>query len=233
MPQFTAADYLALTCFLTSWVGYTVAADHTRLRERGITAAMDHHRERWMLAMLRRDDPRVVDTIIQGSLLNGIAFFASTSIIVVGGLMAMLGAADRAVAVLADLPFTANPTVADWELKLLLLVTIFVYAFFKFAWSFRLLKYCSILIGAAPLEREPSPEDDAYARRIAQLISLEALHFNQGLRAFFFALGALGWFIHPYAFMGATAWVTVVLYRREFHSRSLQLLRGTDPKPGS
>ncbi len=225
MLQFTVADYLALAWFLLSWVGYTVAADHTRLRHRSITVIMDRHRERWMQTMLCRDDPRVVDTIIQGSLLSGIAFFASTSIIVVGGLVAMLGATDRAMDVLSELPFAVTPNAAEWELKLLLLTTIFVYAFFKFAWSFRLLKYCSILIGAAPLSRESTPNNKRYAQRIAKLISLEAKHFNQGLRAFFFALGALGWFVHPYVFIAATAWVTMVLYRREFRSRSLALLK--------
>lgn len=36
---------------------------------------------------------------------------------------------------------------------------------------------------------------------------------------------ALGWFLHPYLFMAATAWVTWVLYRREFRSKSLACLQ--------
>jgi uncharacterized membrane protein len=175
-----------------------------------------------MMRMLYRDDPRIVDTTIQASLLSGIAFFASTTIIVVGGLIALLGATDQAIRVLADIPFAIKHSRGTWELKVLLLITIFVYAFFKFAWSFRLLKYSAILIGATPLRSEIDAKAEDFARRIAELISLEAVHFNQGLRSYFFALAALGWFIHPYLFIAATAWVTVVLYRRDFHSRSLR-----------
>lgn len=221
----TPFDYLALGWFLLCWLGYTQLADHTRWHDKSITAAMNRYRLRWMQVMLRRDDPRIVDTTILASLLSGIAFFASTSIILVGGLIAMLGATDQAMRVLGDLPFVAKPSSTAWELRVLLLITIFIYAFFKFAWSFRLLKYCSILIGAALPRSELDAEADDFAKTIAGLISIEAAHFNQGLRAYFFALAALGWFLHPALFMFATAWVTLVLYRREFRSRSLAFLR--------
>lgn len=187
--------------------------------------AMNRYRLRWMQTMLRRDDPRIVDTNIQSSLLSGIAFFASTTIIVVGGLVAMLGAEDKAVRVLAELPFVMQPSGTLWEFKLLLLISIFVYAFFKFAWSFRLLKYCSILIGAVPSRTEVDADTEAFIERIACMISIEGMHFNLGLRAYFFALAALGWFLHPYAFIVATAWVTWVLYRREFRSKALLCLQ--------
>jgi uncharacterized membrane protein len=187
---------------------------------------MNRYRLRWMLTMLRRDDPRIVDTNIQSSLLSGIAFFASTTMIVVGGLVAMLGAADKAVRVLEELPLVVQHSRPVWEFKLLLLIGIFIYAFFKFAWSFRLLKYCSILIGAVPSRTDVDLNTEAFIERIACLISIEGMHFNLGLRAYFFALAALGWFLHPFAFMVTTAWVTWVLYRRDFRSKALTCIRG-------
>lgn len=224
MLDFTVLDLIAFGWFLLCWIGYNLIADHTRWGQKSFTSAMNEYRLRWMLTMLRRDDPRIVDTTIQSSLLNGIAFFASTTIILVGGLFAMLGASDQAIRILSDIPFVVKPSRTVWELKLLLLVVIFIYAFFKFAWSFRLLKYCSILIGAVPLKSEIDGHAEVFAKRIACLIGIEAEHFNQGLRAYFFALAALGWFLHPYLFIAATAWITMVLYRREFHSRSLTCL---------
>jgi uncharacterized membrane protein len=191
-----------------------------------MNSAMNGIRQRWMQTMLRRDDPRIVDTMIMASQLSGIGFFASTSIIVVGGLFALVGAADEAINLLASIPLVATPSRTVLGLKLLLLITIFVYAFFKFAWSFRLLKYCSVLIGATPLASECDAQGEDFVKRIACLIGIEAVHFNQGLRAYFFALAALGWFLHAYVFMFATAWVTVVLYRRDFRSRSLACLQG-------
>lgn len=225
MHALTTSDYLGLGWFLLCWVGYTRIADYSRWHNRSIMAAMNRYRIRWMQVMLRRDDPRIVDTTIVASLLSGIAFFASTSIIVVGGLIAMLGATDQAMRVLESLPLVAKPSRTIWDLKVLLLITIFIYAFFKFAWSFRLLKYCSILIGATAPREELDETDDTLARSIGELISIEAVHFNQGLRAFFFALAALGWFLHPWVWMLASAWVTLVLYRREFRSRSLACLK--------
>ena len=226
MSDFTRLDFVAFGWFFFCWIGYTIMADHTRWHQKSLSGVMNVYRQRWMQTMLHRDDPRIVDTTIQASLLSGIAFFASTSIIVIGGLVAMLGATDQAIRVLGDIPFVTKPSRTVWELKLLMLITIFIYAFFKFAWSFRLLKYCSILLGAAPLGKELDAQAEAFAQRIACLISIEGAHFNQGLRAYFFALAALGWFLHPYLFIIATAWVSMVLYRRDFHSRSLACLQG-------
>jgi uncharacterized membrane protein len=44
------------------------------------------------------------------------------------------------------------------------------------------------------------------------------------LRAYYFSLAALGWFVHPWVFVTATTLVTVVLYLREHHSRTMKML---------
>jgi uncharacterized membrane protein len=229
VPGFTTLDYVSLIWFLTCWVGYTAIADHSRWRKYSVSAAMDAYRRAWMAEMMARD-LRIVDTQIVGNLLSGIGFFASATILVVGGLVAVLGAAEQAIGALADLPFAQPTSRPVWEIKVLLLITIFVYAFFKFAWSFRLTNYCSILIGAAPAKTEAqSAADPALAAHIDKataVVSLSGHHFNRGLRAYFFALGALGWFVHPALFALATALVLFVLYRREFRSNALQAIRG-------
>ena len=234
MPGLTAADYLALAFFLASWTGYTYLADHSRYARHSVSAVMDRYRHTWMREMLRRDT-RIVDTQIVGNLLSGIGFFASATILVVGGLVAVLGAAEQAIGALGELPFAATTTRPAWEIKVLLLITIFVYAFFKFAWAFRVSNYCSILIGSAPtyeIGTEPQPEAEAHAERAAALISLSGQHLNRGLRAYFFALGTLGWFLHPALFIFATIWVVLILYRREFRSRTLASVRTGPEAPG-
>ena len=84
-------------------------------------------------------------------------------------------------------------------MKIIGLVVIFVYAFFKFAWSYRLFNYVAILLGATPARRprKTSPRPQAHILRTARLFNSRAVHFNRGQRAFFFALGYLGWFIGP------------------------------------
>ncbi|MDX1604550.1 MAG: DUF599 family protein [Candidatus Competibacterales bacterium] len=223
MIGFGTLDYLALAGFLACWYGYLRLADGARLGP-SVPSLMGRHRKHWMSNLVRRE-PRMIDTLIHSNLQNGVAFFASTSILLVGGLLAILGAADKALAVLRELPLTPTPDRTTWELKVLLLVVIFVYAFFKFAWAYRLFNYCAILIGAAPMPEEYDQRAEDFAARMAKLQDLAAMHFNNGLRAYFYALGALGWFVHPLLFMLTTVWVTWVLYRREFRSRSHALLQ--------
>ncbi len=227
MPDLTLLDYLALGWFLASWVGYTYYADHSRWAGTCLHTVMNRHRLHWMTEMFGRE-LRMLDTMILGTLTSGAAFYGSTSILLVGGLLAALGATEVAVSALADLPFAVPVSPAVWQLKVLLLTTIFVYAFFKFAWSFRLVTHCSILVGAAPQAPENEQVVADYARHLADLAGLAAHHFNRGLRAFFFALGALGWFVHPVVFALATVWVLAVLQRREFRSKALRAMCAID-----
>ncbi len=216
-------DLIALGWFIACWVGYTVLADHTRFRERSVSAAMDRYRTDWMRIMLTRD-LRVVDTTIMGNILTGTGFFASTTILVAGGLIAALAAGDEAIMVLEDLPFVIPPSRALWELKVLAMLVIFIFAFFKLAWAFRLYNNCSVMIGAAPPPPVQQAIAEAYAQRAGRVLRFAAQHANRGLRAYFFALALLAWFLHPVAFLVASTWVVLVLYRREFRSRTLRAI---------
>ncbi len=226
-------DLFSVIWFFGCWTGYVLYADRSPVRSRSVAAHMARYRVQWMRVMMAREN-RILDSSIVGNILTGIAFFASTTILAVGGLFALLGAADRAVAVVQDLPFFAETSQPMWQLKVLLLIGIFVFGFFKLAWSFRLYYNSSVLIGAAPLA--PADEKTALkvAERIARLLSLAAGHSNGGLRAYFFALAALGWFLHPLVFIAASALVVLVLYRREFRSRTVKILReGPAEPPGA
>src|ERR1700750_896977 len=100
---------------------------------------MNRYREVWVRRLLDRD-ARMVDMQIMASLQNGTAFFASTSLIALGG-AAAAPRPPNAVASVSKLPVDHSPTPAMWELKCVGLVLICVYAFFKFAWSYRLFNY--------------------------------------------------------------------------------------------
>ncbi|MEM7222394.1 MAG: DUF599 domain-containing protein [Pseudomonadota bacterium] len=225
-------DIFALVWFILCWAGFTLYADYGPARHRSITYVMNRYRLRWMNVMLRREN-RMVDAAILGNLLNGAAFFASTTIFVIGGLLAALSAGDVASAILTELPFTIDTTRTAWETKVLILVGIMVFAFFKFAWAFRLFNYSSVVIGATSLENEEDEDGPAMAERAAGINGLAARHFNRGLRAYFFALAALAWFIHPLLFIIASAWVVCVVQRREFRSRSLKMVREPLPRDSS
>jgi uncharacterized membrane protein len=46
------------------------------------------------------------------------------------------------------------------------------------------------------------------------------------LRAYYFALAALGWFVHPLVFIAAILWIVLVLLRRQFLSHTLRSIQG-------
>jgi uncharacterized membrane protein len=166
-------------------------------------------------------EARMVDTQIMSSLQNGTAFFASTSLLAVGGALALLRSTNEALAVLGALPIDLTPSPALWELKCLGLILIFVYAFFKFAWAYRLFNYVAILIGAMPPARErDTPQANAHVIRTTRMFEAAGRHFNRGQRAFFFALGYLGWFVSPWVLFLTTAAVVIVTWRRQFASDS-------------
>src|SRR5262249_31564235 len=90
---------------------------------------------------------------IMAALQNGTAFFASTSLLAIGGALTLLRSTGEVLAVMTDMPLGLQTTRALWEAKSLGLVVIFVYAFFKFAWSYRLFNYVAILLGGCRTDR--------------------------------------------------------------------------------
>jgi uncharacterized membrane protein len=222
MRLFPAIDIVALACFVGAWIGYAVAVEWTAHGRDTLNAHMDRYRQIWVRRMLHRD-MRMVDMQIMASLQNGTAFFASTSLIAIGGALTLLRATEEVLSVMHALPVGIEASRGQWEAKTIGLTIIFVYAFFKFAWSYRLFNYVAILFGAMPPASErDTPEAEAHVRRTARLFQSAGLHFNRGQRAFFLALGYLGWFAGPYVLIASTAAVVVVLWRRQFTSDSRQ-----------
>jgi len=222
----SAPDLAALAFFVVAWVAYAILIEGTAHGKGGLNAQMDIHRETWMRQMLARQN-RIVDSHITSSLQNGTAFFASASLIALGGAVTLFHSTEDMLAVVAALPFGRAVRHVEWEVKVMGLVIIFVYAFFKFAWSYRLYNYVAIMIGAAPPAAEKdSPEAKDFVRRAAEVITDAGRHFNRGQRALFFALGYLGWFIGPLALIVTTAGTLVVLWRRQFASPSRAAVLG-------
>jgi uncharacterized membrane protein len=220
MPLLSTLDIVALIWFLGAWVIYSVTLTLTERRRRGLNSEMNRYRDVWMLQMLGRE-MRMVDAQIVAALQNGTAFFASTSLIAVGGALTLLRSSDEILQVVGALPFGVQMTRVQWEAKTIGLAIIFVYAFFKFGWSYRLYNYVAILVGATPPARDKeTPEAQAHALRVGRLCEVAGLHFNRGQRAFFFALGYLGWFISPWLLMATSVIVAIVLWRRQFASDS-------------
>lgn len=216
-------DSLAFLFFIVSWIGYATYSDSEKTSKKALVTATNRWRLQWMREMLGREN-RSVDAITVGNLTRSFTFFASTTMFILAALVSMLGYRDRANAVFAEIPFAKLSGEGIWQMKICLLIFIFTYGFFKFTWSMRLYNYVSIFIAGVPDYRVRKEDHETLAQTGAALMANAAKHFNNGLRAYYFGLAVLGWFVHPYLFMAATTLVVRVTYRREYRSFTLKHL---------
>ena len=219
-----AQDLAALSFFVSTWVAYAVYSRQANQHEASLLALTNRYRLQWMHQMLKREN-RMVDVTMVGNLMRSITFFASTTIFFVLGLMTMMGYHDRAADIMNSIPFAKPADSFNFELKILLLMVIFIYAFFKYTWSLRQYNFACVFITSAPSHNERVEEHGSIASKGAYIVGSAAEHFNNGLRAYYFGLAALAWFVHPYLLVIATVWVLLVTYRREFRSGTLKHLR--------
>lgn len=219
-------DGIALAWFFIAWFSYVVYTKRCNLRrQRGLLAAMNRVREQWAETLLEREN-RIVDSQVINGLVRKETFFASTTLLILASTVALLGVGDQVNQLFREIPFAEQTPLAIWELKVAVLALTFVYAFFKFTWSIRQHSYCSTLLAAIPLpEKVTESHGRQQARQLARLSNLAARHFNDGMRAYYFALAELSWFFNAWVFLLATVWVVLVLYRREFHSKALSILK--------
>lgn len=221
-------DLVALLWFLICFNGYATYARKASYTEPCLASVMHLYRMEWMREMLQRD-MRVPDTTTVANLERGVTFFASTTMLILAGLMTLITRGETAMGLLASVPGSEALTSLQWDLRILAMMVLFVYAFFKFTWSLRQYGFVSVMIGGAPLlNSERAKEMDAHANRIAKMASMAANNFNIGLRSYYFAIAMLAWLIHSALFMAVTLVVVWVLYKREFTSSTLKTLGHTE-----
>jgi uncharacterized membrane protein len=221
------ADWLALVCFFGLWVGYAWFARVWGRRQSSLLSTTNRYRGYWMLQTTARD-PRMLDGLITQTLSNTPAFFSSTSILVIGGLFALLGTTDKATELMSEIPFAQATTLIVFEFKILVLIAIFVYAFFRFSWCMRQYTFVALVIGSMPPAEafeEGKFDREKFATRAASMVGSAADTFNDGLRAYYFSFALLAWFVSPLAMVLATLIVVAILYSREFRSVVLRILR--------
>ena len=221
------ADWLAMLCFFGLWAGYAWFSKARGQHEQTLLATTNQLRHQWMVRATARD-PRMLDGLITQNLSHTPSFFSSTTIIIIGGLFALLGTTDKAAELVREIPFAQQTPMLVFEFKVLVLIGIFVYAFFRFSWSMRQYTFVGLVIGAMPPPEEFESgryNREAMAERAGHLVGAAAETFNDGLRAYYFSFAAMGWFFSPLALVVSTALVVMILYGREFKSEVLHVLR--------
>jgi len=172
-------------------------------------------------------EPRVFDAQLVGNLRQGTAFFASATMIAIGGGLALVGNAEQLVGLANDLTLDNAPAIV-WEIRLVVVLLFLSNSFLKFVWAHRLFGYCSILMGAVPNDPD-APTSYARAKQAAEINITAARSYNRAMRAIYFALAAAAWLLGASVLILASIITVAVLWRREFASQSREVLLSVPP----
>lgn len=221
LSLFTTLDAVGLGLLILSWVGCSLVVENAPKSYPSTSQIMAEFRREWMRQFVRRD-PRIFDSQIISSLRQGTAFFASASMIAIGGGFALLGNAERLRGVAQDLTLESDP-IFLLEVKLLVLLLFAANAFLKFVWSHRLFGYCSVIMAAVPNDPE-DPQALPMALQAGELNITAARGYNRGLRAVYFGIASSAWLLGAGPLILATLATLLVILRREFASQSRHVL---------
>lgn len=230
-------DAMAISLLLVAWLAVGWRIEHPGSTP-SVSVLMARYRHAWMAQMVNRDQ-RIFDAAILQNLRDGTAFFASTCLIGIGGLLALVGNPAPLEQAAARLPGEVGSLGGDaliWQMKLLVPVLLLSVAFLRFVWANRLFGYFSVIIGSVPnAGMDPSAEPEARHRatQAAWINVRAAVNFNRGLRAIYFALAGLAWLLGAIPLILATLITLATLYSREFRSVSRAvLIEDAPPVPG-
>jgi len=218
---FSPLDFAALGFVLFLWMVIGWRIENAPASNPSVSQIMAGYRREWMRQMVTRE-PRIFDAQTVATLRQGTSFLASTSVIAIGGSLALIGNADQLAGLAQDLTLETRPEVV-WEIKIIVLVLFLTNAFLKFLWSNRLFGYCSVLMAAVPNDPK-DPNAAAMAQRAAEINITAARSFNRGLRALYFALAIVAWIAGPIALIAAGTVTVITIWRREFASHSRRIL---------
>lgn len=225
LTLFSAYDFTALGLLFALWLLIGLRIEYPPKASPSMSHLMAAYRREWMIQMITRQ-PRIYDAAIMASLRQGTAFFASASLISIGGVLALIGNTERLIGVAGDLTLTRDPAIV-WEVKLIVILFFVTNAFLKFVWSNRLFGYSSVVMSAVPNDTD-DPRALPRAKKAGEINVHAARGFNRGLRSVYFGLASAAWLAGPVALCAGAVLTCLVLWRREFASRSRQVLLDSD-----
>ncbi len=215
-------DWIGLAWFIVCWLGYEQVVERGWSGRKTLLEETNKLRLGWGRVMLTRE-PRIVDAALIANLLPSLSFYANTSIYIIAALFAALGTLDQLITTASEMPFSRVLSREATEIKLLILLGVFVIAYFKFTWSLRQFNLLSITLGSVP-QKASKDEMEIHAQKFAAVNSCAGNDFNRGLRAYYFGMAVMSWMVSPWLFILSTIVIVIVLARREFFSPVLKAL---------
>ena len=234
---------MTITTFFTSaspliaYFAYNIVVPRIERRRPSLSAIMNMQRRRWVANATRRETP--FDAILAGNLMGSVSFLASTAVLLVLAVFAAFGQIPALIGALGSVSVDSHYTVLDVQIHLVVMLAMFVQAFFAFTLSLRQFNHFCIMLGALEHEREATEEE---IEAITRINALGAQNFNSGVRAYYFSVATIAWFVSEWLALAACIAVILVLAQREFFSTAHRAAasaaiiaarrgRDTDPDP--
>jgi uncharacterized membrane protein len=200
---------LPLFCYF----GYNIIVPQIEKHRPSLSVIMNMQRRRWVANATKRDTP--FDAILSGNIMQSVSFMASTAVLMVLAVFAVFGQLPTLMTALDSLSLERSYTVGDVQVHLVVMLTLFVLAFFAFTLSLRQFNHFCIMLGA--LEHvEPTPPEEIDA--VAQMNAMGAKNFNSGIRAYYFSVATVAWFVSEWLAIAVCLATIVILAHREFFS---------------
>ena len=133
MP-FSLIDLIALFIFFLSWSGYTWFARKKAKTTNCLARSLHQHRIHWMYETITREI-RVGEASLLSNLERNIAFFASSTLLILAGILTLFAKIDTLESVIYSMPYADHVSHFTIQIKLSLLAFIFVISFFQFTFK--------------------------------------------------------------------------------------------------
>lgn len=196
---------------LIFYFAYNIVVPQIERVRPSLSGIMNIQRRRWMINASVRDSP--FDAILSGNIMSSVSFLASTAVLLILAIVAVFGQLPALLSALDTLSLERTYTMLDVQLHLVVMLAMFVLAFFAFTLSLRQFNHYCILLGALdPARGATEAEIDA----ITAMNALGARNFNSGIRAYYFSVATVTWFVSEWLPIVACLATTLILAQREF-----------------
>ncbi len=198
---------------LVCHIAYSIAVPQIEKIRPSLSSIMNMQRRRWVANATRRETP--FDAILAGNIMGSVSFLASTAVLLVLAVFAVFGQVPSLMDALNSLSLDRTYTILDVQLHLVVMLVMFVLAFFAFTLSLRQFNHFCIMLGALDHSGVTTDEEiDA----ITAMSALGARSFHSGIRAYYFSVATVAWFVSEWLPVIACLITILILIHREFFS---------------
>ena len=129
LESLSLSNWIGLILLVVCWLLYPIISRW--LPRSDLTAEIEVYRHKWMAQMLHREE-RITDVSLARGLFGSVSFFASTTVLLISGLIGLLASAPGLYENLSRSSVFDDTGLVIFEVKICVLIIIFIHAFFKF-----------------------------------------------------------------------------------------------------